>query len=138
MTLLCLSCHDGTSALNVVQNYGGVETTFDPMFGSDTTFGNFPNLNIGDGNKDLSNDHPVSFVFDSTLRDADKAGSVVFGLNDPSTISPLRLFNGRLECATCHNPHEQDGSPEGAKGPKYPFLRMTNANSEMCITCHNK
>ncbi|MDP3111203.1 MAG: hypothetical protein Q8M71_03775 [Thermodesulfovibrionales bacterium] len=138
MTLLCLSCHDGTSALNVVQNYGGGVTTFAPMFGSDTTFANFPSLNIGEGVKDLSNDHPVSFVFDTNLRNADQANGV-FGLNLPSTIGPdLRLFNGMLECATCHNPHEQDGSPEGAKGPKYPFLRMSNANSEMCIKCHNK
>lgn len=139
MTLLCMSCHDGTSALNVVQNYKGVPYTF-PTFnpGVDPEkIDDIPNLaiNIGESVKDLSNDHPVSFVFDSTLRDADKAGSV-FGLNDPSTISPLRLFNSRLECATCHNPHEQ--GTQGLAGSTYPFLRMSNDSSDMCLKCHNK
>jgi len=136
MTLLCMSCHDGTSALNVVQNFGGGPYTF-PVFnvGDPTTIGEVPGLgiNIGESVKDLSNDHPVSFVFDTNLRDNDAANGV-FGLNQPSTISPLRLFNGRLECATCHNPHEQGDAIDG----KFPFLRMSNANSEMCIKCHNK
>jgi len=136
MTLLCLSCHDGTSALNVVQNFQGGPATFGIISGT-ATIGEVPGLgiNIGDSTKDLSNDHPVSFVYDINLRN-DDAVNGVFGLNDPATISPLRLFNGRLECATCHNPHEP--GTQGLPGSTYPFLRMSNDSSAMCVKCHNK
>ena len=139
MTLLCMSCHDGVSALNVVQNFRGASPfTFTDLGGGDQiedvwnpSMPGYPGANIGESAaKDLSNDHPVSFVFDSTLRTAD--GGV--GLNDPTTIAPLRLFNGRLECATCHNPHDQGDELLGTD----PFLRMTNLNSDMCLKCHNK
>lgn len=139
MTLLCMSCHDGVSALNVVQNYKGGGYTF-PVFGGSGTkiedvwnpsMLGYPGANIGESaNKDLSNDHPVSFVYDTNLVTAD--GGV--GLKDPTTISPLRLYNGRLECATCHNPHDQGDELLGTD----PFLRMTNLNSDMCLKCHNK
>lgn len=145
MSLLCLSCHDGVSALNVLQNYGSVGPI--TMEGDDQlgdvynpTGLEYPGANIGgaypDGGeniRDLSDDHPVSFVYDANLRDADAANGV-FGLKDPTTIAPLRLFNNRLECATCHNPHEEGDEVIG----NFPFLRMSNLNSEMCIKCHNK
>lgn len=134
VSLLCLSCHDGTSAINVVQNY---PYTFDPIAGSPTTIGEVPGLaiNIGESIKDLSNDHPISFVYNNALVTAD-GGT---GLKDPNNIAPLKLFGNNkdmLECATCHNPHEQ--GIEGLPGSTYPFLRMSNDASAMCIKCHNK
>ena len=113
---LCLSCHDGTVA---VDNFGS------------TTSGTYKitgNRNLG---TDLSNDHPVSFTYDATLATNDG------GLNDPtttnsglgSTIDIDMLSSGKLQCSSCHNPHDDTN---------HHFLVMSNAASALCLTCHNK
>ncbi len=115
---LCLSCHDGTVAL---ENYG--TTTNGTHFISG---GN----NIG---SDLRNDHPISFVYDASLANADP------GLWDPTThlsgigsgtIQQTMLFNNKLECASCHDVHNSTGITS--------LLLKSNAASALCLTCHNK
>ena len=64
VSLLCLSCHDGTVALDA---YGG-----DP--GNAGTIGDQFDLGT-----DLNNDHPISIVYDSALATLDG------GLHDPKS-----------------------------------------------------
>lgn len=112
---LCMSCHDGTVALD---NYGGF-----------TGGNNFAFLQVG---TDLRNDHPVSFTYDSTLASADPE------LYDPttqssglgSTIHVDLLHEGRLECSSCHDVHNSSGSDY--------LLVKSNEGSALCLTCHNK
>ena len=114
---LCLSCHDGTVAID--------------NFGSNT---NGNNMITGDKNlgTDLSNDHPVSITYDATLATADG------GLKDPTstnsglghTIAEDMLFNGKLECASCHDVHNGSGQSH--------LLVKSNSGSALCLTCHNK
>ncbi|VAW21060.1 Cytochrome c family protein [hydrothermal vent metagenome] len=114
---LCLSCHDGTVA---VENYGNVTNGAELISGSEL---------IG---TDLSNDHPISFSYDATLATNDG------GLFDPTTqtsglggtINDDMLFAGQLECASCHDVHNGAGIGN--------FLRKSNASSALCLTCHNK
>ena len=105
---LCLSCHDGTVAL---ENYGAV-TGGTSFIAAARNFGT-----------DLSNDHPVSFTYDATLVTADG------GLNAP----PAALLEGSptMECATCHDVHN------GAGGWPF-LLKASNVNSGLCLTCHIK
>ena len=111
---LCLSCHDGTVAID---SYGGV---------TGTDFITGPSM-LG---TDLSNDHPVSFTYNTTLANTDG------GLNDPATansglggtIQEDLLVSDMLECNSCHNIH---GSV-----PK--LLVVSNAGSSLCLTCHAK
>ncbi len=113
---LCLSCHDGTVA---VDNFGGTTDGNDYITGE---------ANLG---TDLSNDHPISFTYDATLASDDG------GLFDPSTtdsglggsIDADMLFDGKLQCASCHDPHNN------ANGN---FLVMSNDASALCLTCHDK
>ena len=142
MTLLCMSCHDGITAMNVLVNYG--QNNPITMFGGATgdqlgdvwvpSYPDFPGPNIGGAYiaspniKDLSDDHPVSFVFDNSLVTADG------GLQLPPPGDAVKLFNGRLECASCHDVHKQGDTAAGTR----PFLRKTNNGSAMCITCHLK
>lgn len=115
---LCLSCHDGTVALD---NYGG------------TTNGT--NLATGGAlvGTDLSNDHPISFTYNAALSSADN------GLHDPtstnsglgSTITDDLLFGDKLECASCHDVHNSVG------GTSF-LLRIDNTSSALCLKCHNK
>lgn len=114
---LCLSCHDGTVALDA---FGGGAGTNGNVIGGGALIGT-----------DLSNDHPISFTYDSALATADS------GLYDPttrssglgSTIDADLLFAGNMECASCHDVHDNSIAP---------FLRLSNAASGMCLTCHNQ
>ena len=114
---LCLSCHDGTVA---VDNFGGatggsVHVTGDALLGTN-----------------LSNDHPVSFTYDATLATNDG------GLFNPSTansglggtIADDMLFSGELQCASCHDVHNGAGISK--------LLVKSNAGSDLCLTCHDK
>ena len=112
----CLSCHDGTVALDT---FGGKTGT--TLLAGRTLLGN-----------DLSNDHPISFVYNSAL-----AVSVA-GLRDPSaapsglggTIRDNLLFNDRLECASCHDVHNSHNQAN--------LLVKNNSGSALCLTCHVK
>ncbi len=114
---LCLSCHDGTVALD---NFGG-RTNGQTHISGDALIGT-----------DLRNDHPVSFTYDAALATADGA------LYDPTnsnsglggTIDADLLFNHKLECASCHNVHNESGVAD--------LLVKSNAQSALCLTCHIK
>jgi predicted CXXCH cytochrome family protein len=86
-----------------------------------------------DMGSDLSDDHPVSFAYDSALATADG------DLEDPSskvtslggTIAHDLLDNdGKLQCSSCHDPHV------GSIGSYY--LVFANTNGALCKTCHKK
>ncbi len=114
---LCLSCHDGTVALD---SFGGADgSTF--MQGSKA---------VGAG-ADLADDHPISFVYDSALASRDGA------LHDPAaqssglggTIEQDLLENRRLECGSCHDVHDGDAANH--------LLRVSLGGSMLCLTCHD-
>lgn len=112
---LCLSCHDGSVAID---SYGGRTGT------------NFITGGALIGT-DLRNDHPVTFTYDATLATNDG------GLHDPTTtnsglggtIDDDLLFNASMECASCHDVHDDQIGK---------FLRKSNTGSAFCLTCHDK
>ncbi|MEN8251519.1 MAG: cytochrome c3 family protein [Bacteroidota bacterium] len=122
-SLLCLSCHDGTIAL---EDFGGATG------GTNYVANPIGDVTLGVG--DLSNDHPISFTYDATLATNDG------GLYDPTiqlsgmpgggTIDDDLLNAGSLECASCHDVHDSEGLPS--------LLKIDNAGSALCLTCHNK
>jgi len=117
---LCLSCHDGTVALD---SFGG---------GTGTSF-------ISGGEKletDLSDDHPISFTYDASLATADgeifDPTAAFSGLPGGGTITVDMLFNDKLECASCHDVH----NTVSAGNEK--LLVISNVGSALCLTCHDK
>lgn len=113
----CLSCHDGTVGM---ESFGGVSTDVNMMTGSAL---------IG---IDLRNDHPISFLYDDDL-----ATTTDGELHPPTTTGALggtiatkMLFNGRMECGSCHDVHNTPGFPS--------MLLMSNSASALCLTCHDK
>ena len=125
-TALCMSCHDGTIAVNDLVNGPG------PGDGVVTLTGNSPGggVDVGDGlldagaafiGNDLTNDHPVNL--DYTVSQAATPLELVAGAGG------LTLFANRIQCATCHDPHDDSNGM---------FLVATNAASALCTTCHVK
>ena len=113
---MCLSCHDGTIALgNVLSRPVNIDFTA----GITTLPPGTTNLST-----DLADDHPVSFIYNSSLAAAD--GELV----DPVNLTwPVKLENDRLQCISCHDPH---------KNIYTDFLVATNQYSNLCLECHDK
>jgi predicted CXXCH cytochrome family protein len=146
---MCLSCHDGTIAVDSLVNTPNRSwiPSADHMKMSDTTSPSNetcgfchvsavedpPNVDVAPSfiTTDLSDDHPVSFVYDDDLANAD--GGLELPSTAPSglgsTIQSDMLFSGRVECPSCHNVHDPD---------IFPFLIKPNINSSLCVTCHTK
>ena len=128
---LCLSCHDGTVALDSFGGSGSTGTTFltpaDPEY-------------IG---TDLRDDHPIGSkaVYDttgtSTSFHPQNSSHQVPGPNgailrlrswtDPAAPATPKYVVG---CKTCHNPHRTAGAEH--------LLAFSNVNSQLCLTCHIK
>jgi predicted CXXCH cytochrome family protein len=115
----CLSCHDGTVSIDA---YGSSTGTGVYMTGSAL---------LG---TDLSTSHPISFTYDDALASADR------GLFPPTTtpipllgtIAQAMLYGtsqDQMECGSCHSVHDNTNGN---------FLRITQAGSRLCLTCHNK
>jgi predicted CXXCH cytochrome family protein len=132
MSLLCLSCHDGsvnqTVFYQTTSGMGGSGSISPPNIGG--------NGGAGGG---LSNDHPVDFTYSATLSTQDG------GLRTPTEGAGVRIpyvgtgnlplfkdqstdTSGRVECASCHNPHNNTNQN---------FLRMANSASALCLNCHS-
>jgi predicted CXXCH cytochrome family protein len=108
---LCLSCHDGSVALD---SFGGAtgETYIGAEFKIDT---------------DLRDDHPIGIEWQHQTQDVPNCSAC-------HSVSPMTyfgppFFDGRVECATCHDPHDQGALEPG-------LLRRTLAGSAICFWCH--
>lgn len=119
---MCLSCHDGTVALD---SFGG-------MTGSSFITGD---ANLG---TDLRNDHPVGA---DALYPPNPIPTWWAGAFKNATLLPsaLRLSDWVdpggtsrkvVGCTTCHNPHRRGGFPH--------LQTMSNSASAMCLGCHIK
>lgn len=122
---MCLSCHDGTVALNSFHNGGGT-----PVF-----IGSGDNLGT-----DLSNDHPIGntavypVAGSGRFNAATLAPIGIYGFG-PGFFPEVPLFpfdgnDGVVSCSTCHDPHGKVGIDN--------LLRRDNAASALCLTCHIK
>ncbi|MCL6480874.1 MAG: hypothetical protein K6U02_04030 [Firmicutes bacterium] len=113
---LCLSCHDGTIALGETLNNGMLE--FVQGRGYTLPPDSAANLAAGRG---FSDDHPFAF--------APVPGSEI---RLPPPADAVRLdAGGRLQCTSCHEPHEEWRDPTVGK-----FLVKPNPASALCLSCH--
>jgi len=120
---LCLSCHDGTVSLD---SFGG---------GANSGAG-FINGGVLGGTNfgiDLGNDHPISFPYvvaaGEELHPITK--NVTFGDGSTGNIEDM-LFGDQVECSSCHDVHNTKS------GNNSTLLLITNDNSQLCLTCHEK
>ncbi len=144
---MCLSCHDGSQFLSSTA-YGSNGTPYNlgnpwPFDGAgaiamDSTFvfrdagGINPN-----GNLQLSHTHPVHIDYDYAQANdgqlyAKAAAGYVYLETSPATKAIGRLFNGKMECSSCHNPHFKTGI--GLQSP----ASANDLGGALCVACHKK
>jgi len=131
-SLLCLSCHDGSIAVNT---YGNAPQSPKSISGGGSTI--TAEYNIGkDGY--LANHHPIGFPYDTVAAlDSEifDSNTAVFDqtIDGGSNIIPVSnlLPGGKMECSTCHAVHNKGNSGEK-------LLYVSDRNSNLCLSCHNK
>ena len=125
-SLLCLSCHDGSVAVN---SYGNADQLPRSVSSGGPAITNQRYI-IGKDNY-LGNHHPIGFDYaavsavDTEIRDA-----AVANLGSAGTVQD-HLYNSRMECGTCHSVHNKGNTGET-------LLWRSDAESRLCLTCHDK
>lgn len=140
---LCLSCHDGVTAINALVNYGSFGHK--PTMGGDGNYLSSAEGNTANLGTSLRDDHPVGFDYEDAWSKDGKLHPIA-----QVKAGGLKFFGtdgNMLECPTCHDPHvdydEIRGfgfyAGESVGDSRYkPFLRKVNQSSQLCFTCHNK
>ena len=151
ISLVCLSCHDGTIAVDeIIDAPGSGANLSGPWYGSsealthkemsqrtgDSTSCSSCHNGIVAGDHrqaylieaipptiSLSNDHPISMTYPTPAQDP------YFKTPAEVNSAGLKLYNNKVECPSCHNVHKPDNVP---------FLRKNNSGSELCTACHDK
>lgn len=127
VSLLCLSCHDGSVAVN---SYGNPSSA---CAIASTGTQTISTCYVIGQDKYLGNHHPIGFNYDAVqaadteIRNADTA------MLTPVTFVRDHLYTGgaNMECATCHSVHNKGNAGER-------LLWRSDQNSELCLTCHDK
>jgi predicted CXXCH cytochrome family protein len=133
VSLLCLSCHDGSVAVN---KYGNTSQPTASRSNGTATIG--AAYIVGkDGY--LGNHHPIGFSWsvvasDKELRDPTTTpmGAVAAGnVSDHFYSSQVLGATDVMECGTCHSVHNKGNTGES-------LLWRSDAASRLCLTCHDK
>lgn len=110
---LCLSCHDGATAID---SFGGNEGFF-----ADVKIAPDRPSNLG---TDLRDDHPIGIQYPPPD---------LTGYHDKSTFVGVKVVTidgvDRVECTSCHDPHDNSLGM---------FLRQTLEGSALCLECHDE
>ncbi|MGB7585340.1 MAG: cytochrome c3 family protein [Terriglobales bacterium] len=114
---LCLSCHDGTIALGDTENDGLIQF----VQGSSYTLPPSSPSNLAGAGGGFTDDHPFGFVPRLTAE-----------IHNPLSGDAVRLdANGKIQCTSCHDPHQESIDPIVNK-----FLVKSNESSAICQSCH--
>ncbi|MCU7904749.1 MAG: cytochrome c3 family protein [Candidatus Thiodiazotropha sp. (ex Epidulcina cf. delphinae)] len=120
LSRLCLSCHDGTIALD---SYGGSTS-------AGTTFID-PGASLG---TDLEDDHPIGIQW---VHQTQRNSQFCLNCHDALNLSAadagkeLRFYSGKVECPSCHDVHNSQVA-------NTKLLRKTIEGSQLCLHCHPK
>lgn len=145
----CLSCHDGSIGIDVLVNLGGAahaaSVAFTAQATAKATYGTTgapATANIMTGGApylgaDLRNDHPITIIYETAraatttefVLQAISGSKVTVGATNPLPLYGSATATATVECASCHNPHNNTNGT---------FLRKSNAGSALCLTCHVK
>jgi predicted CXXCH cytochrome family protein len=128
---LCMSCHDGTVGVNDLGNPSN-DIGADPTMGSGNELDATGKLLAGNASNmgtSLLDDHPVNFTYDAGLASGDGGLATPDSVDYVDAANTVPLFGSKVQCASCHDAHDNTNVP---------FLTKTNDGSALCLTCHSK
>lgn len=159
VSVACLTCHDGTQAMDAILNMPGAG-----MGSGATGTTNMSGTPVPVLGTDLSDDHPIGIQYGGFdpgtgqidadfLNDTNGLQTAVINGLDRWWVDTEGTPNGTrektdmilytrdnggndepfVECATCHDPHLGNGTATEVN-----FMRISNANSAVCLACHVK
>lgn len=129
-TRLCLSCHDGVTALGAVFTTPSQTTSVPIQFINTRT--NQTGANVAIGYETYSTHHPVSFKYDANVMGILNAASTKFQYLPPSPNEVKRDKLQRMQCTTCHDPHQDRSAVPSNTTPFW----TTDTYIKVCDTCH--
>lgn len=148
---MCMSCHDGATALNsmanpragidpvdMLDNYDQISDAVFDMFGTGQWGTNIGQYDMGSGGGVLVNDHPVSFDYEQVRTHNVALGNNTLRTQAVAEGNGVLFWNGKVECVTCHEPHVNYNTAQGGDAAYSKFLRRPNASSGLCFACHDK
>lgn len=163
-SLLCLSCHDGKTAMNILHSssFGDAAAATAAGYPAgtrmwSTTNGGLtpavmqegltdmftglpmPSMAIGGSatGADLTDDHPIGFSYSDAQVEKQATSNSLHPIATVKSANPnVRFFGAknRVECSSCHDPHADSNVNPALK----PFLVQSNSGSALCLACHNK
>ena len=108
-SLICLSCHNGTVATSTIGSSHAMRAGTRDGFDIPTAT--------------ASSDHPIGIEYPGDTKGFRPRAMVV-------AEGSIRLPEGRLECVSCHDPHNAAGVEN--------MLVKPNRRSALCLSCHVK
>lgn len=118
---LCLSCHNGGGLNGALKNPPNGKT-----IDLSTYVWTSAAANLG---TDLNNDHPIGFNY-ATHQTTDGELKLKGTAEGVLGVGALSYGSGNdMWCSSCHDVHKNTAPP---------FLRVSNANSALCLACHTK
>src|SRR5262249_38091287 len=140
----CLSCHDGSIAIDVLTNLSGVAHAATVAFTRQATAkATYGTSGTGTSNilasgspflgTDLRNDHPITIIYETSraatptefVTQAITGTKITVGTTQPLPLYGASTATATVECASCHNPHSNS---QGS------FLGKPNAGSALDLT----
>ncbi len=165
VSIACLSCHDGTQAMDTVLNEPGSGAVVASYSTGQTWTGNSSPQGIALIGTDLSNDHPVGIQYggggltattpDGTMNDTDfKAaqndvinGKTVWWVdteaspgNGTRQKTDMQLYTRSVAAidGNAAQPFVECASCHDPHTENSTFLRVSNDGSAVCLACHTK
>jgi len=167
ISALCLSCHDGATALDLLINKPGSGANTATTYTFTDTIGSLNGMtNIGG---DLKNDHPIGVAYcggkkpsstgnatdvatnckDADFNNASSSGGLFWVDTTGGTaarektdmILYVRNFGtttGNWPAVECGSCHDPHNADSFEANKSVAFLRIKNDNSQLCLTCHKK
>jgi predicted CXXCH cytochrome family protein len=135
-SLACLSCHDGTVAINSQDalSSGIITTTIKggtPVY----TSPNAVVIEVNGGQDDLTHMHPIgiSYMSAQAALPAGDLNGIGTAFNAPGspTVGNM-LKNGNVECSSCHDIHRTLGTSTTSG------IYTIASGQNLCLGCHNK
>ena len=125
VSLLCMSCHDGSVAVN---SYGNTDQ---PITSQSGTGANISTAYSVGRDNNMQNHHPIGFDYDAVYAIDTEIRNPDTAMFTTTTSVRDHLYNSQLECASCHSVHNTGNTGES-------LLWRSDVNSELCLTCHMK